>query len=118
MIPGWPYSFVAALEPGRISWTAVLDAARFGPEDDETEVTAGQVREIIARLIEAGHWQDGDAAVLVVFDAGYDVTWLGWLLADLPVEVLGRRRAGRDGPSARSSWVEGSYLWTLITAFA
>ena len=26
MIPGWPYSFVAALEPGRTSWTAVLDA--------------------------------------------------------------------------------------------
>ena len=28
MIPGWPYSFVAALEPGRTSWTAVLDAVR------------------------------------------------------------------------------------------
>ena len=27
-IPGWPYSFVAALEPGRTSWTAVLDAVR------------------------------------------------------------------------------------------
>ena len=26
MIPGWPYSVVAALEPGRTSWTAVLDA--------------------------------------------------------------------------------------------
>ncbi|MFD1046161.1 transposase, partial [Kibdelosporangium lantanae] len=25
MIPGWPYSFVAALEPGRSSWTALLD---------------------------------------------------------------------------------------------
>lgn len=28
MIPGWPYSFVAALEPGRSSWTALLDAVR------------------------------------------------------------------------------------------
>jgi len=28
MIPGWPYSVMAALEPGRTSWTAVLDAAR------------------------------------------------------------------------------------------
>ena len=27
MIPGWPYSFVAALEPGATSWTAVLDVA-------------------------------------------------------------------------------------------
>ena len=30
MIPGWPYSVIAALEPGRTSWTAVLDAVR-GP---------------------------------------------------------------------------------------
>ena len=38
MIPGWPYSVIADLEPGRTSWTAVLDAVRLGPEDDETEV--------------------------------------------------------------------------------
>ena len=36
MIPGWPYSVVAALEPGRTSWTAVLDAVRLGPADDAT----------------------------------------------------------------------------------
>ena len=30
MIPGWPYSFVAALEPGRTSWTLPLDAVRLG----------------------------------------------------------------------------------------
>jgi hypothetical protein len=35
LIPGWPYSFVAALEPGRTSWTALLDAARLGPADPE-----------------------------------------------------------------------------------
>ena len=44
MIPGWPYSVVAALEPGRTSWTAVLDAVRLGPAGDETDVTAVQVR--------------------------------------------------------------------------
>ena len=55
MIPGWPYSVIAALEPGRTSWTAVLDAVRLGPDDDETAVTAAQVREVITRLIEAGH---------------------------------------------------------------
>src|SRR6266851_3539813 len=60
MIPGWPYSVVAALEPGRTSWTAVLDAVRLGPDDDETEVTAAQVRDVVARLIEAGHWREGD----------------------------------------------------------
>src|SRR4029453_14740144 len=31
LIPGWPYSFVAAMETGRSSWTAVLDAVRLGP---------------------------------------------------------------------------------------
>jgi hypothetical protein len=40
LIPGWPYSFVAALEPGRKSWTAVLDAIRLGPDDDVAELTA------------------------------------------------------------------------------
>ena len=95
MIPGWPYSVIAALEPGRTSWTAVLDAVRLGPDDDETEVTAGQVRDVITRLITAGQWRDGDPAILVVFDAGYDVTRLAWLLADLPVELLGRLRSDR-----------------------
>ena len=95
MIPGWPYSVIAALEPGRASWTAVLDAVRLRPDDDETEVTAAQVRDVITRLAEAGHWRDGDPAILVVFDAGYDVTRLAWLLADLPVELPGRLRADR-----------------------
>ena len=59
MIPGWPYSFVAALEPGRTSWTAVLDAVRLGPDDDATAVTAAQLREVVDRLIAAGHWRAG-----------------------------------------------------------
>ena len=91
MIPGWPYSVVAALEPGRTSWTAVLDAIRLGPDGDETEVTAAQVREVVARLVAAGHWREGDPRILVVFDAGYDVTRLAWLPADL----LGRLRSDR-----------------------
>jgi hypothetical protein len=95
MIPGWPYSVIAALEPGRTSWTAVLDAVRPGPDDDETAVTAAQVREVVTRLIEAGHWRQGDQPVLVVFDAGYDVTRLSYLLADMPVELLGRLRSDR-----------------------
>ena len=95
MIPGWPYSFVAALEPGRTSWTAVLDAVRLGPADDETDVTAAQVREVAERLIEAGQWHEGDPGMLIVFDAGYDVTRLAWLLSDLPVELLGRLRSDR-----------------------
>jgi hypothetical protein len=95
MIPGWPYSVIAALEPGRTSWTAVLDAIRLGPDDDEAEVTAVQVRDVITRLADAGHWRDGDPPILVIFDAGYDPMRLAYRLADLPVEVLGRLRSDR-----------------------
>ena len=95
IIPGWQYSFVAALETGRSSWTAVLDVVRLKPADDATTVTAGQVREVIDRLRDAGRWCDGDPRILVVFDAGYDVTRLAWLLQDLPVDVVGRLRSDR-----------------------
>jgi hypothetical protein len=95
MIPGWPYSVVAALESGRTSWTAVLDAIRLGPDDDEAEVTAAQIREVITRLIAAGHWGEGDPPVLVIVDAGYDPMRLAHQLTGLPVEILGRLRSDR-----------------------
>src|SRR5262249_59176885 len=60
MIPGWPYSFVAALEPGRTSWTLPLDAVRLRPGDDLAAVTAAQVRDVVTRLAAAGHWREGD----------------------------------------------------------
>jgi DDE superfamily endonuclease len=95
LIPGWPYSFVAALEPGRTSWTALLDAVRLGPADDATTVTADQLRAVVDRLITAGRWQHGDPDILIVTDAGYDITRLAFVLADLPVELLGRIRSDR-----------------------
>ena len=95
MIPGWPCSFVAALEPGRTSWTLPLDAVRLGPADDATAVTAGQVRDVVMRIVAAGHWAQGDPDILVVFDSGYDLTRLAWLLRDLPAEVAGRLRSDR-----------------------
>jgi DDE superfamily endonuclease len=95
MIPGWPYSFVVALEPGRSSWTAPLDALRLAPGDDLAAVTAAQLRALVARLIAAGQWTAGDPEILVVADAGYDGPRLAWLLADLPVQVLTRMRSDR-----------------------
>ena len=95
MIPGWPYSFVAALETGRSSWTAVLDVIRLGPADDATAVTAAQLRNVAGRLIAAGQWKAGDPEILIVADAGYDITRLAFLLADLPVVLLGRLRSDR-----------------------
>ncbi|MFL6119860.1 transposase [Actinophytocola sp.] len=89
MIPGWPYSFVAALETGRTSWTALLDAVRLRPADDATAVTATQLREVVDRIIDAGHWRQGDPPILIVADAGYDVTRFGDCI---PQELWRRRR--------------------------
>lgn len=50
MMPGWPYSVVVALESGRTSWTAFLDAVRLAPGADLAAVTADQVREVVERL--------------------------------------------------------------------
>ncbi|WP_343298794.1 transposase [Streptomyces sp. SID1034] len=70
MVAGWPYSIVAALETGRTSWTALLDAMWLEPGADLAAVTAVQVREVVERLIKAGQWQRGQPDVLVVLDAG------------------------------------------------
>jgi hypothetical protein len=94
-VPGWPYSWVAALGPGASSWTAPLDAVRIGPGDDETEVTAAQLREVTGRLAAAGHWRPGDPDIIVALDAGYDLVRLAWLLADLPLVLCGRLRSNR-----------------------
>ncbi|MEV0580841.1 NF041680 family putative transposase [Streptomyces sp. NPDC050392] len=95
MIPGWPYSFVVALEAGRTSWTAVLDAVRLEPGADLATVTTTQLIAVVARLIEVGQWKGGDPEILVVMDAGYDAPRIAHLLADLPVQVLGRLRSDR-----------------------
>ena len=50
---------------------------------------------MVSRLAEAGHWREGDPDILAVFDSGYDLTRLAWLLRDLPVEVVGRLRSDR-----------------------
>lgn len=55
-----------ALETGRTSWTASIDAIRLEPGTDLAAVTAGQVREVLERLIGSGpprHVQAGPGAV-------------------------------------------------------
>jgi DDE superfamily endonuclease len=94
-IPGWPYQVAAALGGGRSSWTGPLDAVRLGPGDDPTEVTAAQIRDLVARLEQAGQWRPGDLPVLFVLDSGYDIVRLTWLLREEPVRLLGRIRADR-----------------------
>lgn len=67
----------------------------WGRPDDATAVTATQLREVVTRLVHAGQWRPGDADILVVMDTGYDVTRLAYVLADLPVELVGRLRSDR-----------------------
>jgi hypothetical protein len=95
MVPGWPYAVVAALETGRTSWTAVLDAVRLEPGADVAAVTTVQIREVVERLVAAGQVKPGDPEVLVVLDAGYDAPRIAHLLKDLLVEILGRLRSDR-----------------------
>lgn len=59
MVPGWPCSFVAALESGPTSWAALLDAVRLEPGADVLAVTAAQLRQVVERLIVAGQHRDG-----------------------------------------------------------
>jgi hypothetical protein len=92
-VPGWPYSIVCALEPGRSSWTAPLDARRLAPGDDAA--TAQQLRDLVERLIAADQWKPDDPDILIVADAGYDAPRLAFLLKDLPVQVLARMRSDR-----------------------
>jgi hypothetical protein len=94
-IPGWPYQAAAALGGGRSSWTGPLDAVRLGPEDDPTDVTATQIRELLARLKQAGQRRPGDPPVLFAMDSGHDIVRLTWLLRQEPVRLLGRIRADR-----------------------
>ncbi|MGW1170721.1 transposase [Streptomyces sp. NPDC001153] len=75
---------MAALETGRTSWTAVLDAVRLDPGADVAAVTAVQLREVVERLVAAGQWKQGDPNVLVVLDAEYDPPRIAHLLGDLP----------------------------------
>lgn len=95
MIPGWPYSVIAALETGRTSWTAPLDAIRLEPGADIAAVTTAQIHKLVERLVAAGQWTDGDPYVLIVLDAGYDAPRIAHLLEGLPVEILGRMRSDR-----------------------
>ena len=59
LIPGWPYSFVVALEPGRSSWTAPLDVVRISLGDDATAATAAQLRALVKRWLLPGSGATG-----------------------------------------------------------
>ena len=102
MIPGWPYSLVAALEPGRTSWTRLLDTVRLGPDDDLAAATAAQVRGVIERYRRRAlaRRRPGHPGDLRAGSAGP----AGLATGGPPVQVLGRlgtNRVLRQAPPPR-----------------
>jgi hypothetical protein len=72
-------------------------------------VTATQLRDVVDRLVTAGQWKPGDPNIVIVADTGYDITRLAHVLADLPVELVGRLRCDLSGARTRP--------WRLTSGF-
>ncbi|MCX5417786.1 transposase [Streptomyces sp. NBC_00059] len=54
-----------------------------------------QLRDMSTELMDSGQWREGDPAIWVVMDSGYDIALLTYTLADLPVVLVGRLRSDR-----------------------
>jgi DDE superfamily endonuclease len=89
IVAGWAYQFVAQLHFARESWTAPVDVQRVRPAQDANVVVAAeQVGALLGRL------EEGEAAPLFVFDAGYDPVKLQRALEESPCQTLVRLSAG------------------------
>ena len=95
LIPGWPYSFIAAIEPG----LDVVDrATRRDPPRSGRGRHRGDRRAAARRDRPPGRGRAlarGRPHILIVAGANYDITRLAYVLADLPVELVGRLRSDR-----------------------
>jgi hypothetical protein len=89
IVAGWNYSWVVQVPLRCSSWTAPLRVRRIIPGENSNAVAAEQIRSWL---------EQGGAsarAPIFTFDAGYDAVQLSLALADLPVGLLVRLRAGR-----------------------
>jgi hypothetical protein len=89
IVAGWAYQFIARLNFARESWTDPVDVQRVRPAQDANVVAAGQVKVLL------GRFEEGEAAPLFVFDAGYDPVKLQRGLEGSLCQILVRLRAGR-----------------------
>ena len=89
IVAGWWYQQVSQLNFESDSWTWPADCRRIHPLQDCVAVTAGQVRDLVARL-------GGSTAVpLFVFDGGYDPIALADELAGENAQILVRIKGDR-----------------------
>jgi hypothetical protein len=92
-IPGWNYSRITGVDWGTSSWVCPVDAVRLRVEDDQAEVTAAQVRDLVARLEAAGRCGGpGQPVPVAILDSGYSPPALTYALAGTAVQVLVRLR--------------------------
>ena len=71
IIAGWAYQLVAEIGFARDTWVAPVDVRRVHPAEDENDIAAGQVRDLLVQL---SGWSSAPSSArpLFVFDAGYD----------------------------------------------
>ncbi len=92
IVAGWNYSWLAQVPHRSSSWTAPLRVRRIIPGENPNLVAAEQIR---SWFEQAGPLAPGACLPIFTFDAGYDAVQLSLALADLPVGLLVRLRAGR-----------------------
>lgn len=104
---------MTAVDWGTSSWVYPVDAVRLEAGDDQVEVTAGQVRGLVARLEAAGRCgRAGQPVPVAIFGCGYSAPALTWALAGTGVQVLVRigdegRRVFFAAPPAREPGAAG-----------
>ena len=93
-MPGWQWSWLVALEPGRSSWVVPLEVRRLEPDGlDANEMAAQQIRAVWERLLERGAWVPGDPVPVFFLDAGYSGAVLQDLLVDVPAHIVVRLKS-------------------------
>jgi hypothetical protein len=89
IVAGWNYSWLVQVPRRCSSWTAPLRVRRIIPGENVNRVAAEQIRSWLEQM------DPPASAPIFPFDAGYDAVQLSLALADLPVGLLVRLRAGR-----------------------
>jgi len=89
IVAGWSYQWITQLGWAHNSWTAPADVRRICPTADATDVTAGQIRDLVGRLGRT------EQVPLFVFDAGYDAPALTDTLAGVAANLVVRIRDDR-----------------------
>jgi hypothetical protein len=92
IVAGWNYSWLVHLPSRCSSWTAPLRVRRVRPGENPNTVAAEQIRSWLQQAPPAAV---AASLPIVSFDAGYDAVQLSLALADQPIGLLVRLRAGR-----------------------